>query len=161
LICLVFFDRADISALFLHSRRGCTSGDIGHIQRHGQRLESQAIGAREDEKRANFENSLRCADLILRLGESEIKHAWWVYAGEWAESSGWAKFRMRRCNCASETAHCRARPECGNLRDAVFFAGRIKVFVFGDPLLNILRRHPRIRRTSSIRDVACARPRLH
>jgi hypothetical protein len=21
-------------------------------------------------------------DLILRLGESEIKHAWWVYAGE-------------------------------------------------------------------------------
>lgn len=100
-------------------------------------------------------------DLILRLGESEIKHAWWVYAGEWAESSGWAKFRMRRCNCASETAHCRARPEFGNLRDAVFFAGRIKVFVFGDPLLNILRRHPRIRRTSSIRDVACAWPRLH
>jgi hypothetical protein len=22
-------------------------------------------------------------DLILRLGESEIKHAWWVYAGEY------------------------------------------------------------------------------
>jgi len=49
---------------------------------NGEQLEPQTFRAREDKRETVLNTLSAVRGLLLMLGESEITHPWWTYAGE-------------------------------------------------------------------------------